>query len=151
MAGNNEEARIAADLISRSAKNVAWNCDAFLSLVPAEGGDVRGAAATAYRNQVTIANLVVMPLDEPSVETWQQADDADRTARTLHFARFLRTRYPHARALVFVVANNLVVARADWPAGAPAAAVTIFSEPRPLEELEPELLPQLFLDQQAGA
>ena len=114
MAGNNREARTAADIISRQEKRERWNCDAFLSLAPeniAEGTDV-----AAYRRAVSVANVIVMPLDEPSIASWQGLDDAGRRERILPFAEFLRDRYPRAQVLVFFVADNLVVA---GPSGHP--------------------------------
>ena len=144
MAGNNQEARAAADRISREQKRENWNCDAFLSLAPealAEAGD-----DAAYRRAVTVANLIAMPLDEPSVAYWHGLDDPARTARVLPFAAFLRARYPSARVLVFFVADNLVVARAVWLPTAPCPSITICHEPLPLEEIEPELLAHLPLD-----
>jgi hypothetical protein len=143
MAGNNQEAVLASHLISRQEKARDWNFDAFLTLDPEEGGDVTGAVAEAYRQAVTLANLVVMPLDELSVHTWQQANDQDRTARLLRFARFLRERYPCATVLVFFVVNNLAVARAVWTPQEPEPRLTLFPEPRPMEEIAPELLERL--------
>ena len=144
MAGNNREARAAADEISREQKREHWNCDAFLSLAPEAPAE--DADAAAYRRAVRVANLIAMPLDEPSIAYWQGLDDAQRTARVLPFAEFLRARYPRARVLVFFVADNLVVARAVWLPTESSPDVTICHEPLPLEEIEPELLAYLPLD-----
>ena len=144
MAGNNREARAAADLISRQEKREQWNCDAYLSLVPEnidEAGD-----DTAYRRAVSVANVIVMPLDEPSIAFWHRLDDAGRSERILPFAEFLRDRYPYAQVLVFFVADNLVVGRAIWPPAAPSPDITICHEALPLEEIEPEVLASLPLE-----
>jgi len=144
MAGNNREARAAADRISREQKREQWNCDAFLSLAPeAMAGDGDDAA---YRRAVTVANVIVMPLDEPSIAFWHGLDDAGRRERILPFAEFLRRRYPGAQILVFFVADNLVVGRAVWPPAAPSPDITICHEALPLEEVEPELLAYLPLE-----
>lgn len=146
MAGNNREARAAADLLSRQEKRERWNCDAFLTLAPK-----RMDAATddaAYRRAVTVANVIVMPLDEPSIAYWHELDDAGRRERILPFAMFLRSRYPRAQVLVFFVADNLVVGRAIWPPDAPSPDVTICHEALPLEEIEPEVLASLPGNQQ---
>ncbi len=144
MAGNNREARAAADLISRQEKREGWNCDAFLSLSP----EVPAGAADdgSYRRAVTVANVVVMPLDEPSIAFWHGLDDAHRQERILPFAGFLRDRYPRAQVLVFFVADNLVVGRAVWPPDAPSPDITICYEALPLEEIEPEVLASLPLE-----
>ena len=141
MAGNNREARSAADHISRQEKREHWNCDAFLSLNP-ESMDGAGTD-DEYRRAVIAANLIVMPLDEPSVATWHGFDDAQRQERMLPFAEFLHARYPHARLLVLFVANNLVVGRIVWLRGESSPDVTICHEALPLEEIEPELLAYL--------
>ncbi len=144
MAGNNREARTAADIISRQEKRERWNCDAFLSLSPenmAEGTDV-----AAYRRAVSVANVIVMPLDEPSIASWQGLDDAGRRERIQPFAKFLRDRYPRAQVLVFFVADNLVVGRAVWAPAAPSPDITICHEALPLEEIEPEVLASLPLE-----
>jgi hypothetical protein len=144
MAGNNREARAAADLISRQEKREHWNCDAFLSLAPE---NMDGAADdAAYRRAVSVANVIVMPLDEPSVAYWHGLDDADRQRRIMPFAAFLHDRYPRAQVLVFFVADNLVVGRATWPPAAPSPDITICHEALPLEEIEPEMLAYLPLD-----
>lgn len=148
MAGNNREARSAADLISRQQKREHWNCDAYLSLAP-ETMDEAGDAA-AYRRAVDVANVIVMPLDEPSIAFWQGLDDAGREGRILPFADFLRHRYPRAQVLVFFVADNLVVGRAVWPPAAPSPDITICHEALPLEEIEPEVLANLPLDAGSG-
>ena len=145
MAGNNREARMAADRISREQKREQWNCDAFLSLAPE---NMDGAADdAAYRRAVTVANVIVMPLDEPSIAYWHGLDDAGRVERIKPFAEFLRDRYPCAQVLVFFVANNLVVGRAVWLPDAASPDVTICHEALPLEEIEPELLASLPGDQ----
>ena len=144
MAGNNREARAAADLISRQEKREQWNCDAFLSLAPE---NMDGAADdAAYRRAVSVANVIVMPLDEPSIAYWHGLDDAGRSERILPFAEFLHDRYPCAQVLVFFVADNLVVGRAIWPPAAPSPDITICHEALPLEEIEPEVLAYLPLD-----
>ena len=144
MAGNNREARAAADLISRQEKREHWNCDAYLSLVP-ENIDEAGDDA-AYCRTVSVANVIVMPLDEPSIAFWQELDDAGRSERILPFAEFLRTRYPCAQVLVFFVADNLVVGRAVWLPSASSPEITICHEALPLEEIEPEVLASLPCD-----
>ena len=144
MAGNNREARAAADLISRQEKRAQWNCDAYLSLTP-EGMD-ESADSADYRLAVTVANAIVMPLDEPSIAYWQGLDDTGRRERILPFAEFLRDRYPCAQVLVFFVADNLVVGRAAWPPNVPSPDITICHEALPLEEIEPEVLADLPLD-----
>lgn len=144
MAGNNREARAAADLISRQEKREQWNCDAYLSLAP-ENMDEAGEDA-AYRRAVSVANVIVMPLDEPSIAFWHGLDDEGRRERILPFAVFLRDRYACAQVLVFFVADNLVVGRAIWSPAAPSPDVTICHEALPLEEIEPELLGYLPLD-----
>ena len=144
MAGNNREARAAADQISRQEKREQWNCDAFLSLVPENMGSA--GSDKAYRSGVSVANIIVMPLDEPSVATWHGLADDQRIERMLPFAEFLRDRYPHARILVFFVADNLVVGRAAWLPAAAAPDIVICHEALPLEEIEPELLASLPLD-----
>ena len=144
MAGNNREARVAADRISREQKREQWNCDAFLSLIPEEMGGEEGDAA--YRRAVTVANLIAMPLDEPSIAYWHGLDDDGRRERILPFADFLRDRYACAQVLVFFVADNLVVGRAIWPPNAPSPDITICHEALPLEEIEPEVLATLPLD-----
>ena len=144
MAGNNREARAAADEISREQKREHWNCDAFLSLAPEAPAE--DADDAVYRRAVRVANLIAMPLDEPSIAYWHRLDDVQRTERILPFAAFLRARYPRARVLVFFVADNLVVARAVWLPTESSPDVTICHEPLPLEEIEPELLAYLPLD-----
>ncbi|MDE2817293.1 MAG: hypothetical protein OXM03_02070 [Chloroflexota bacterium] len=144
MAGNNREARAAADLISRQEKREQWNCDAYLSLAP-ENMDEAGEDA-AYRRAVSVANVIVMPLDEPSIAFWHGLDDEGRCGRILPFAEFLHARYPCAQVLVFFVADNLVVGRAVWHPAAPSPDITICHEALPLEEIEPELLGYLPLD-----
>ena len=145
MAGNNREARAAADLLSRQEKRERWNCDAFLTLAPER---MDGAADdAAYRRTVSVANAIVMPLDEPSIAYWHELDDAGRRERILPFAEFLRARYPRAQVLVFFVADNLVVGRAVWLPNATSPDVTICYEALPLEEIEPELLASLPGDQ----
>ena len=144
MAGNNREARAAADLISREQKREHWNCDTFLSLAPEnveEGTDV-----AVYRRAVSVANAIVMPLDEPSIAYWHGLDDAGRRGRITPFAEFLRGRYPCAQVLVFFVADNLVVGRAVWPPAALSPDITICHEALPLEEIEPEVLASLPLE-----
>ena len=146
MAGNNREARAAADLISRQEKREQWNCDAYLSLAPE---DMEGVADDAvYRRGVSVANVIVMPLDEPSIAYWHELDDAARRGRIMPFAEFLRGRYPHAQVLVFFVADNLVVGRAVWLPTNPSPDITVLHEALPLEEIEPEVLAGLPLDQQ---
>ncbi len=144
MAGNNREARAAADLISRQEKRERWNCDAFLSLAP-EDMDGAGDDA-AYRRAVSVANVIVMPLDEPSIGFWHGLEDAGRVERIMPFVKFLRDRYPCAQALVFFVADNLVVGRAVWLPNDPSPNVTILHEAVPLEEIEPDVLAHLPLD-----
>ena len=144
MAGNNREARAAADRISREQKREHWNCDAYLSLAPENMGETGEDAA--YRRLVSIANIIVMPLDEPSIAFWHDLDDAGRQERIMPFAEFLHDRYPRAQVLVFFVADNLVVGRAVWPPDAPSPDVTICHEALPLEEIEPEVLAYLPLD-----
>ncbi|MCY4437605.1 MAG: hypothetical protein OXE05_09775 [Chloroflexi bacterium] len=146
MAGNNREARAAADLISRQEKREQWNCDAYLSLAP-EDMDSAGDDA-AYRRAVSVANVIVMPLDEPSIAYWHELDDAARRGRIMPFAEFLRGRYPRAQVLVFFVADNLVVGRAVWLPTNPSPDITVLHEALPLEEIEPEVLAGLPLDQQ---
>ena len=146
MAGNNREARAAADQISRQEKREHWNCDAFLSLVP-ENMDSAGSDRT-YRNGVTVANMIVMPLDEPSVAMWHGLAEAQRRERILPFAEFLRARYPRSQVLVFFVADNLVVGRATWLPAALTPDIVICHEALPLEEIEPELLASLPGNQQ---
>lgn len=144
MAGNNREARAAADLLSRQEKRERWNCDTFLSLAPEIMEE--GADADAYRRGVSVANAIVMPLDEPSIAYWHELDDAGRRERILPFAEFLRSRYARAQVLVFFVADNLVVGRAVWLPNAASPDVTICHEALPLEDIEPELLEHLPLD-----
>ena len=144
MAGNNREARAAADLLSRQEKRERWNCDTFLSLAPEILEE--GANVAAYRRAVSVANAIVMPLDEPSIAYWHELDDAGRRERILPFSEFLRSRYERAQVLVFFVADNLVVGRAIWAPDAPSPDVTICHEALPLEEIEPELLANLPLD-----
>ena len=144
MAGNNREARMAADRISREQKREQWNCDAFLSLAPE---NMDGAADDgAYRRAVSVANVIVMPLDEPSIAYWHGLDDADRQRRIMPFAEFLHDRYPCAQVLVFFVADNLVVGRAVWIPADSSPEITICHEALPLEEIEPEVLAYLPLD-----
>lgn len=144
MAGNNREARAAADLISRQEKREHWNCDTFLSLAPENMEEETGT--TAYRRAVSVANAIVMPLDEPSIACWHGLDDDGRRERILPFTEFLRARYPCAQVLVFFVADNLVVGRATWPPAADSPDITICHEALPLEEIEPELLASLPLE-----
>lgn len=146
MAGNNRESRAAADRISRKQKREQWNCDAFLSLTPENMEE--GTDDAAYRRTVSVANVIVMPLDEPSIGFWHGLDDAGRRERIVPFAEFLRERYPRAQVLVFFVADNLVVGRAVWHPEVPSPDVTICHEALPLEEIEPEVLEHLPLDRQ---
>lgn len=144
MAGNNQEARAAADLISRQEKREHWNCDTFLSLAPENLEE--GTDTAAYRRAVSVANAIVMPLDEPSIAYWHDLDDDGRRERILPFAEFLRDRYACAQVLVFFVADNLVVGRAIWPPAADSPDITICHEALPLEEIEPEVLASLPLE-----
>lgn len=146
MAGNNRDARVAADLISRQEKREQWNCDAYLSLAPENMDEAANSAA--YRRAVSVANVIVMPLDEPSIAFWQGLDDEGRRERILPFAEFLRARYPRAQVLVFFVADNLVVGRAIWLPSASSPDITICHEALPLEEIEPEVLAILPGNQQ---
>ncbi len=141
MAGNNREARLAADLISRQEKRENWNCDAYLSLAPESTGAATDDAA--YRREVSVANAIVMPLDEPSIAYWHSLDEAGRRGRIAPFTQFLHDRYPQAHVLVFLVADNLVVGRALWLPAESSPAITICHEALPLEEIEPEVLADL--------
>ena len=132
------------DTLSRQEKREHWNCDAYLSLAPENMEE--GTDAAAYRRAVSVANVIVMPLDEPSIAYWHGLDDAARSERILPFANFLRSRYPCAQVLVFFVADNLVVGRAIWPYAAASPEITICHEALPLEEIEPELLGYLPVD-----
>ena len=69
-----------------------------------EHGWATAADDAAYRRAVSVANVIVMPLDEPSIAYWHGLDDAGRRERILPFAMFLRSRYLRAQVLVFFVA-----------------------------------------------
>lgn len=138
MSGNNTAAARAAEEIAAQHKASGFLLDAFLTLVPQEGGGAGGEPPDPdYAARVRAATLFLVALDTSAEQRWH-ALGPDGQRSLLHQALLdLTRRYPRASALVAMLLNNLAVAEYRYDAGRGQWRFQRFDEPRPVEELEP--------------
>jgi hypothetical protein len=138
MSGNNTAAARAAEEIAAEHKASGFLLDAFLTLVPQEGGGTAGQEPDPdYAERVRAATLFLVALDASAEQRWHALGEQGQRPLLHQALTDLTKRYPRASVLVAMLLNNLAVAEYRYDAARKYQRFQRFDEPRPVEELEP--------------